>query len=80
MVRIGDIAHMQDDIGINDFFERGAERGDEIVRQVGNETHGVADHDFAAMRQFDLAHGGVERGEEQVFRKHPCPGQPVEQR
>ncbi|MNL47127.1 hypothetical protein D3C87_1698950 [compost metagenome] len=70
---------MQDDVGIHHFFQRCAESGHQVVRQVGNETHRVAQHHLAAMRQRDLADGRVQRGEQQVLGEHPCPGQHIEQ-
>ena len=78
VVRVGDVADVEDDVGVEHFFERGAEGGDQLGRQVGDEADGIRQHDLAAMRQRELADGGVEGGEEQVLGEHPCPGQRVE--
>ena len=43
---MGDVAHMQDDIGFDHLFQRGSERCDQHRRQVRNETDGVR-HDHA---------------------------------
>jgi len=38
---IGNIAHVDDDVGGGDLFQRCAERGDELGRQFRDETHRV---------------------------------------
>ena len=37
----GDVAHVQDDVGLLHLLQRGAEGLDQLVRQVGDEAHGV---------------------------------------
>ena len=67
-------------IGRRHFFERRAERGHELRRQIGNEPDGVRQDRLVDPRQADRAHRRVERGEQQVFGHHVCAGQAVEQR
>ena len=78
-VGIGDVAHVQDDVGLGHFFQRGAKRGDELGRQIGDEADGVGKDRLVDTRQRDRPHGRIERGEQQVFRQYASAGQPVEQ-
>ena len=41
-VRMADVQHVQQQIGVDGFFQRGLEAGDEVVRQVADEADGVA--------------------------------------
>ena len=77
---MGDIPHMQDDIGGLHFFQGRAERGHQMGRQVGDEAHRVGQDHLAAGRQFDRPHGRVERREQQVLGEDIGPRHPVEQR
>src|SRR3546814_17630294 len=61
------VAHMQDQVGGDHLFQGGTEGGDQMGRQLGNESHRVAEDDLAAGRQPYGAHGGVQRGKQQVF-------------
>ena len=54
---------MEDDGGALHFFERGAEGGDERVRQMADEADRVRQEHAALGRKLDGADGGVERGE-----------------
>ena len=45
------VADMKDHVGLHHFFQRGAERRNQLGRQVGNEADGVGQHRLAAMRQ-----------------------------
>ena len=40
-LRMGGVAHMHDEIGVEHVFERRAERGDQRSRQIGNEADGI---------------------------------------
>ena len=73
------VAHMQDQVGLDDFFQRGAERSHEHGRQVRDESDGVGQDDAIAMRQVDGAQGRIERREQHVGGQHRRFGQPVEQ-
>ena len=39
--RMGDIAHVHDDVGLQNLFEGRAKRGNQFMREVGDEAHGV---------------------------------------
>src|SRR4029079_3883960 len=71
---------MQDHIGLDDLLQRGAESGDELCREIGNETDRIGEHDLAAMRKRDRAHGGIECRKQQILGNHTCLGQGTEQR
>ena len=75
-----DVADMQDDVRLQHLFQRGAERGDELRRQVGDEADRVRQHRLAAMRQGQRAQGRIERREQHVGGLHVGAGQAVEQR
>ena len=74
------VAHMDDDIGLGDLFQRRAERGDEMGRQVGDEADRVRQDRLAARRQVEPAHRRVEGREQQVLGADRRAGQAVEQR
>ena len=61
---------MQDEVGLDHLLERGAEGGDQVGRQVGDEADRVGEDDLAPRRQLDRAHGRVERREQQVLGQH----------
>ena len=71
---------MHDQVGLDHLFQGGAEGGDQVGRQVGDEAHRVGDHAALAVGQLDRAHGGIERGEQQVLGHHAGAGEAVEQR
>ena len=75
----GDVADVQDQVGLAHFLQGRAEALDQFVRQVGDEAHGVGDDGGAALRQADGALGGVQRGEQQVLGQDLRARQPVEQ-
>ena len=60
--------------------ERGAERGDQIVRQLLDEADRVADQDARLGLRLQRAHGGVEGGEELVGDQHVAAGQRAHER
>ena len=78
MVRVGDVAHMQDEIRIRDFFQSCTKGSDKFGRQIGNEPDGVGHDDVPAVRQAHLPHGGIQGGEQHVLCHDPCPGQKIE--
>ena len=77
---MGDVAHMQHQIGLDHLLQRGAEGGDEHGRQIGDEAHRVGQDDAPAARQPELAHGRIERLEHLVLGGHGRAGQAVEER
>ena len=44
---VADVADMQDQVRLQHLFQRGAEGGDKLGRQVGDEAHGVGEDDLA---------------------------------
>ena len=84
LLRLGvfmrDVADVEDDVGLQHLLQRGAERRDQLRRQVGDEADGVRQHRLAAMRQLQRAQGRVERREQHVGGLHVGAGQAVEQR
>ena len=71
---------MQDKVGSGDFVERRLEGLDQGGGQLLDEADGVGDGDLAALGQFELAGGGVQRGEELVVAEHVGSGEPVDER
>ena len=71
---------MQDHVGLDHLFERGAERRHQHGRQVGNEAHGVGQDDLHAARQLHRPQCRVERGKQHVGLQHARAGHAVEQR
>ena len=79
-VLVGDVAHMQDHVGFDHLFERGAECRDQHGRQIGDEADRVGQDDAGAVRQVDRAQGRIERGEQHVGGQHVGARHAVEQR
>jgi hypothetical protein len=42
---------VEQEIGVGGFLERGAERREEILRQIADEPHGVGEDDLALLRK-----------------------------
>ena len=78
-VGVADVAHVQDQVGREHLFQRGAEGRDQRGRQVGDEAHRVGEDDMGARRQGQLAHGRIKGGEDLVARVDSGPGEAVEQ-
>ena len=74
-VGMGGVAHMQDDVGLGNLLQGGAEGGDQLGRQLADEAHRVGQDGAAARGQPQAAHGRVERGEELVAGLHLGAGQ-----
>ena len=71
---------VQQQVGLGDLLERGAERLDELVRQRAHEADGVDERVEATVGRLGPAHGGVEGREQLVLDEHPGTGEPVEDR
>ena len=78
--RAGGVADVQQHLGALHLFERGAEAGDERVRQVADEADGIGQQDLAPAGQLKLRQLGVERGEHARGLEHAGFGERVEQR
>ena len=79
-VAMGDVADMEDQVGLDHLFQRGAEGRHQRGRQVRDEADGVGQDDPVAARQDDRAQRRIEGGEQHVGREHRRAGQPIEQR
>ena len=66
-IGMGDVTHMQDDIGLRHLLQRGAEGGDQFGRQFADEPDCVRQDRRRARWQGDAAHGGIERREELIL-------------
>ena len=78
-ILVRDIAHMQDNVGLDDFLKRGAEGRHQHGRQIRDETDGVRQHGLAAVRQRQRTQRRIERCKQHIRRLHVCAGQPIEQ-
>ena len=72
-VVVGNVAHVQDHVGLDHLLERGAERRDQHGRQIGNEADRVGQDDARAVRQIDGAQRRIERREQHVGGQHASP-------
>ena len=63
---IGGIDDVQHEIGVGRFFERGAKRRHQRVRQPIDEADRVAQQQLAAIGQVDAPHQRIERDEQRV--------------
>ena len=71
---------MQQQIGMDGFFKRGAECGHQLMRQFAHEADRVRDHHVAHfLAQVNPARGGIERGEQLVGNIHAGLGHGIEQ-
>ena len=61
------VHHVQQQIRAPHLFQGGAEAGDQVVRQLADEAHGVRHPRPAPLAQVHLAGEGVESGEEPVL-------------
>ena len=75
----GDVADMQDDVGLLHLLQGGAEGLDQLVRQVGDEAHGVGHDGGPPVRQLQHPKRRVEGGEQHVLGHHLGLGQAVEE-
>jgi len=53
--RIGGVDDVQNEVRVGRFFEGGAERGEEVLRQIADEADGVGDDDFALLGKAQAA-------------------------
>ena len=70
---------MQQQVRLHHFLQRRFERLHEPMRQFPDETHRVREQHVLVRRQTQPSRGGIERGEEFVFRQNLRPGERVEQ-
>ncbi len=79
-MRVADVKHVQEQVGMDGLLERRLETGDQVVRQVADETDRVAEHHLGAALQSPRSGFGVERGEEFVVGISAGGGDGVEER
>ena len=73
---MGDVDHMEEDIGLADFVQGALESLDQLGGKLADETHGVAEQEGDVLDNY-LSHGGVQGGEEFILRKDVRFGQEV---
>ena len=70
---------MNQQVRLEHFLEGGAERGHQLVRQVGDEADRVGEDHLAARGQPQFAHGRIQRREQLVARRDTGAGERIEQ-
>ena len=78
-VRICHIEDMDEEIGDDDFLQRGLERLDQPVRQATNETDRVGDKQLLVATQGELPRGRIERREKFVGREDVRAGERIKE-
>ena len=68
--RVARVDDVQQQIRVARLLERGAERRDEMVRQLADEPDGVGEQHVRVLAEIDLARQRVERREEAVLDEH----------
>ena len=79
-LRMADIDHVDEQIGLDDFLECGFESFDEAVGQFANEADRVGEQHILVGRKAQSAGGRIEGGEEFIFCEDVGAGEGVEQR
>ena len=77
---MGNVADVEQRVGFDHVFKRGAECRDEHRRKIGDEAHRIGEDDLLAMRKVDRPRCRIERGEQHVLREHVGGRQPIEER
>ena len=70
---------MQDQIRLAHLLQGGMEGRYQLVGQLVDKAHRIAEQGLAAVGQRHLPHHRVQGGEQLILRQHPRPGQGVEQ-
>ena len=78
-LRMADVHHMQQQVGLDHFLQRRLEGLHQAVRQFADETHRVGQEYILVGRQPQPPRGRVQRGEQFVLRQRVRAGQGVEQ-
>src|SRR4029078_5614281 len=78
-VRVRHVAHVQDEVGLDDLFKCRAKRGNQHGRQIGNEADGVGQDDPQALRQLDCTQSRIEGCEQHVGGEHARLAHAIEQ-
>ena len=80
VIRAGQVGHDDQEIGVNCFFQRGAECLNQRMRQLSDESDGIDQQAAAVFREIDIAHNGVQCCEELVLDQHVRAGKRVQER
>src|SRR5260370_2927469 len=74
VMRIGDVADVQDQSGFLHLFERGAKGGEQALWKIADEAHSIGNQQAAIRRRTNGANGGTGRSEHPhrnaTFRAH----------
>ena len=75
---MADVTDVNDEIGVENFFEGRTEGCDQLGRQVRDKAHGVGEDDLFTAWQIKATHGRIERRKEHVFGKYLRTGNTIE--
>ena len=78
-VDIGTVDDVQEQISVDDFFQGGAERLDQLGGQMPDETDGIGEDHRPAVLELAAAGGGFQGGEQRVLHQNAGSGEGVEQ-
>ena len=78
--RIRRVHDVEQEIGLDDLAQGGAKRGDQVMRELPDEPHGVGEERHLPFGKPVAPGGRVEGGEELVLGEHPGPGERVHER
>ena len=79
MIRVAEVDHLDQEVGVVQLLERGAERLDQVGRQIADEADRVGQHHLALAREAEPAADRVEGGEQLVLDQRVPLGEGVEQ-
>src|SRR6266568_4844452 len=69
-IRMARVDHVQDEVRLLRLFDRCAERGDEVMRQLANEPNGIGHSKPVAVADVHLARECVEGREQSILDEH----------
>src|SRR6267378_5280316 len=78
VVRVRNIAHVQNQSSFLDLFQRGAKRGQQAFRKIADKSHGVGNQDAPVRGESKSANCRIERGEHSRGNQYFGPAQRVE--
>ena len=67
---IGGVDDVQQQVGLVQLLQRGAERARQVARQIADEPDGVGDDDLALAREAQPPRGRIQRREQPVLGQH----------
>ena len=69
-ILMGNVAHVQDQVGLNDFLQGCPERRHQCGRQIGNEPHGIRKNNAQSAGQLDGAQSRIQRCKQHIGGKY----------